>query len=120
MAIHVTSASYMCNVLLDEFGIFCFTHCYLTIYRAEFIVRMVQMMYGIVMITTKSNIMAFRYMVESMDFQGKFYGKCSQIKQQPYHSSGFGFKGDKRAGFMSKSVKDRWGYCCGILILDRE
>ena len=32
------------------------------------------MMYGIAMVTTKSNNMDFRYMVEPMEFQGKFYG----------------------------------------------
>ena len=63
---------------------------------------MVQMIYGIVLVTTKSNNTDFRYMVESMDF------KSSQIKQQPYPSSGFVFKCDKGAGFMSKSVKDRF------------
>ena len=64
----------MRNVLLDVFRDFCFTHCYLAIYRAEFIVRMVQMMHGIVMVTTKSISMVFQYMVELMDFQGRFYG----------------------------------------------
>ena len=70
MAIRITSASYMRNMLLDVFGGFCFTRCYLF----RYIVRMVQMMYGIMMVTTKSNNMAFQYMVESMDFQGRFYG----------------------------------------------
>ena len=74
IAIRITSASYMRNVLLDVFRDFCFTHCYLAIYRAEFIVRMVQMMHGIVMVTTKSISMVFQYMVELMDFQGRFYG----------------------------------------------
>ena len=32
--------------------------------------------------------------------------KSSQIKQKPYRSSGFVFQGDKRAGFISKPVKD--------------
>ena len=32
------------------------------------------MMYAIVMVTTKSENTAFRYMVESLDFKGRFYG----------------------------------------------
>ena len=74
MAIHSTSASYVNNVLLDVLEGFCFTHCYPTIQREEFIVRMLQMIYGIVMVTTKLNNMAFPYMVESVDFQGRLYG----------------------------------------------
>ena len=46
-------------------------------------------------------------MVELMDFQGRFYVKSSHIKQQPCHSSGFVFKGNKKSGVISKSVKDR-------------
>ena len=40
-------------------------------------------------------------------FKEDFIVKNSQIKQQPYRSSGFAFKCKKRAGFLSKSVKDR-------------
>ena len=44
---------------------------------------------------------------------------------KPYRSSVFVFKSDKRAGFISKSVKVRlwvwkWLYCCGKLFLDRD
>ena len=40
-------------------------------------------------------------------FKEDFMVKSSQIKQEPYPSSGFVFKCDKGTGFMSKSVKDR-------------
>ena len=40
-------------------------------------------------------------------FKEDFTVKSSQIKQQPYRSSCSVLKCDKRAGFMSKSDKDR-------------
>ena len=58
-------------------------------------------------------------------FKEDFMVKNSQIKQQPYRSSGFVFKCKQRAGFLSKSVKDRlwiwklW-YCYGTLFVDRD
>ena len=45
--------------------------------------------------------------IHGVVFKEDFMIKNSQIKQQPYGSSGFVFKCKKRAGFLPKSVKGR-------------
>lgn len=85
-----------------------------------------KMMYGIAMLTNKSNNMVFRYIVDCQELSRKIlWLKVIKIKQQPYCFSGFVFKSDKMTGFMPKPVKDRlwvWKCCyyCGTLFLDRK